>query len=182
MVWTLDPQCQLFHSTDLLLLQGTTCQCGCPFRHSSQTPADLYLCWSSSDMRSLLLPIQLEHVSWHIFTLAGRKRQKLQTKLTDWMSGCPCIPFHIHLPLSPPNLQLLPSWFPITFSYQFFTLVAALNSIPSRDIIWNYAMQQSAQNLKSIESVGLREGIFIPEGILDIIQQLFHPLPLLCIL
>lgn len=43
-------------------------------------------------------------------------------------------------------------------------------------------MQQSAQNLKSIESVGLREGIFIPEGILDIIQQLFHPLPLLCIL
>ena len=45
-VWTLDPQCQLFHSTDLLLLQGTTCRCGRPFRHSSQTHADLCLCWS----------------------------------------------------------------------------------------------------------------------------------------
>lgn len=43
-------------------------------------------------------------------------------------------------------------------------------------------MQQSTEKLKSIELAGLREGIIMAEGILDIAQQLFHLFQLLQIL
>lgn len=47
----------------------------------SDTPARLTLIYASADlvsnMGSLLLPIQLEHVSWHIFSLAGCNLQNL---------------------------------------------------------------------------------------------------------